>query len=189
MMDDKLLTCPFCGTDVPGGTAECPDCHENLTAWTRLRYSHAIDYNEALALAREGRLDDARARLALSLQAKEDFAPAHVLLAKISAQQGRWAEAQQSAQRASELLPDDVRTSELTQAIEQSAMEAHQREEERLAASGARSQDEHATGPAVFGPHWLGRYQRDIVQAFAVGVGLTTVMALLVSRLSGKHRD
>jgi len=183
MTDDKLLTCPFCGREILEGLVECPSCGENLAAWTRLRFSHAIDYNEALSLAREGRLDDARARLALSLQAKESFAPAHVLMAKINAQQGRWDEAQQSVQRARDLLPDDARTQELAEAIERSADEARQEERTGLVGAGALWRERGAGSP------WLGRYQRDIVQAFAVGVGLTTMMALLISRLAPRRRD
>ena len=113
MTTSNLLSCPFCSAEIAEGTIECPNCHENLAAWTRVRYAYAIDYNEALALAREGRLDEAEARLVQALKAKEAFAPAHVLLAKVNAQQERWAEAQQHVQRARELLPDDDRTQEL----------------------------------------------------------------------------
>ncbi len=189
MMDDRSLSCPFCGTDIHGGAAECPNCHENLAAWTRLRYNYAIDYNEALAMAREGRLDEARTRLALALQAKEDFGPAHVLMAKIHAQQERWADAQQSIQRACELLPDDPRALELADVISQSAMEAYRLETEGAPGLGFTARSERATGSAHLRQQWLGRYQQDIVRAFAVGVGLTTMMALLISRLSGRGEE
>jgi tetratricopeptide (TPR) repeat protein len=182
-MDEKTLICPYCGAQVPEGITECPNCHESLAAWTRLRYSHAIHYNEALALAREGRLDEAKVRLALALEDRESFAPAHVLLAKINAQQGRWAAAQQSAQRACELLPDDVRTRELADAIAQAADHSIPGE------AGVRAQPRLGSTTVAVGARWLSRYQRDIMQAFAVGVGLTTVMALLIARLSGSRRD
>ena len=78
---------------------------------------------------------------------------------------------------------------ELADAISQSAMEAYRLETEGAPGLGVTVRDERATGSASYGPQWLGRYQQDIVRAFAVGVGLTTVMAMLISRLSGRRPD
>jgi tetratricopeptide (TPR) repeat protein len=192
MTSNDSLTCPFCGAEISEGTIECPSCHENLAGWMRVRYAHAIDYNEALALAREGRLDEAKARLAYALRAKESFAPAHILLAKISAQEGRWADARRSAERARELLPENERTEELVAAIAAAAEGASpavdRPESEALPPSGQGEEHKHLSS-TLLGAHWLGRYQQDIVRAFAVGVGLTTMMALLISRLSGKRPE
>jgi len=87
-------------------------------------------------------------------------------------------------------LPDDERVRQLAGAIAAAAKAAPSEENRPEGQAGAqREKQGRAAGPAAFGPNWLGRYQQDIVRAFAVGVGLTTMMALLISRLSGRRSE
>lgn len=158
-MQDTPFSCPYCGGTVPESTAICPDCHEDLSALLRLEYSHAIYYNEALALAREGYLDDARARLTMALEREETFAPAHGLLAKVYAHQRQWARAEASAARARELDPENSAYRRLTDAIG-----------ERVTPTAATS-----TARARVTP------RREVSQAFKAGVGLATVAAVVLS--------
>jgi len=142
---------------VPETTAICPDCHEDLSALLRLEYSHAIYYNEALALARDGYLDDARARLIMALERTESFAPAHALLAKVYAHQRQWARAEASAARALELDPENPSIQRLVDAI------------------GERVTPTRGTARSRVAP------RREVSQAFKAGVGLATAAAVVLS--------
>ena len=158
-MPDTPFSCPYCGGAVPETTAICPDCNEDLSSLLRLEYSHAISYNEALALAREGYLDDARARLIMALEREESFAPAHALLAKVYAHQRQWARAEASAARARELDPENGAIRRLVDAIG-----------ERVTPTAGVS-----TARARVAP------RREVSQAFKAGVGLASAAAVLLS--------
>jgi len=159
-MADTPFSCPYCGGTVPETTAICPDCHEDLAALLRLEHSHAIYYNEALALAREGYLDDARARLIMALERNEAFAPAHALLAKVYAHQRQWARAEASAARARELDPENPAFRRLADAIG-----------DRVTPMAAGT----STARARVAP------RREVSQAFKAGVGLATAAAVVLS--------
>ena len=156
-MPNTPFLCPYCGGTVPETTAICPDCHEDLSALLRLEYSHAIYYNEALALARDGYLDDARARLIMALERTESFAPAHALLAKVYAHQRQWARAEASAARALELDPENPSIQRLVDAI------------------GERVTPTRGTARSRVAP------RREVSQAFKAGVGLATAAAVVLS--------
>lgn len=158
-MQDTPFSCPYCGGAVPEETAICPDCHEDLSSLLRLEYAHAIYYNEALALAREGHLDDARARLTMALERREMFAPAHGLLAKIYAHQRQWPRAEASAARALELAPEDPAIQRLVEAIS-----------ERVTPTAGLSAARARVAP-----------RREVSQAFKAGVGLATAAAVVLS--------
>jgi tetratricopeptide (TPR) repeat protein len=158
-MPDSPFTCPYCGGTVPETTAICPDCHEDLSALLRLEHSHAIYYNEALALAREGFLDDARARLTVALELHEAFAPAHALLAKVYAHQREWARAEASVARARELDPENPAIRRLAEAIA-----------DRVTPVAATSDARARVAP-----------RREVSQAFKAGLGLATAAAVVLS--------
>jgi len=108
-------------------------------------------------LAREGYLDDARARLIMALEGKETFAPAHALLAKVYVHQRQWARAEASAARALELDPDSPAIQRLAAAIG-----------ERVTPTGGTTRTRVAP-------------RREVSQAFKAGVGLATAAAVLLS--------
>lgn len=172
-MNHKMIDCPYCGGSVPEDTTICPDCQEDLSALARLEYGHAIYYNQALALAREGNLHEARDRLLLSLEARESFAPAHTLLAKVYARREEWPEAKASVARAMELSPDNEGVRELAREIDRAALGA-----EEGAAREARARTERV----------LAAHQREVVRAFGVGVGLMAFVGFILSRLLGGGR-
>jgi len=90
-----------------GESTVCPGCQEDLAALAHLEYADAIHYNQALALAKEGRPRDAKAELAESLVANSAFGPAYALLAKICARELDWANARINVKKALSLLPED----------------------------------------------------------------------------------
>jgi len=178
-MNEMTLTCPYCGGIVPEDTTICPDCHEDLSSLIHLESAHLVRYNEGLALAREGRLEEAKASLITALTHKESFAPAHVLLAKVYGRMERWPDARASIKRALELNPDDEKARTLAEEIKRAEEDAKARQEETT-----RSR-------RVSAERYLAACQRDVAKAFAFGVGLTTFVALLISWLGGgkKHQD
>ncbi|OGO05197.1 MAG: hypothetical protein A2Y73_04815 [Chloroflexi bacterium RBG_13_56_8] len=165
----QIVDCPYCGGSVPLDTTTiCPYCQEDLSALAHLEYIHAIHYNQALSLAREDKLDEARERLLLSLEVKENFAPSHILLAKIYARQRQWVEAKASIARAMELSPDNETVRELAREIE-------------LAAQRAGGMAAHETRERV--GQFLAAHQREVVRAFGVGIGLMAFIGIVLFRL------
>lgn len=178
-MKEQTLTCPYCGGTVPADTTICPDCQEDLSALIRLEYGAAIYYNQGLALAREDKLEEAADKLRLALELDADFRPGHLLLAKVEAQRKAWARAKAHAAKAVELAPDDVAAQELLAEIERAETMAVLGEQERRRAA------EQARQTAT--ERYWANYQRDLLRAFGAGVGLTGLLALIVSRLFKKH--
>jgi len=172
-MNELTLTCPYCGGMVPDNTTICPDCHEDLSSLIHLESAHLIRYNEGLALAREGRLEVAKASLIAALAHKESFAPTHVLLAKVYARQQCWPEARASVERALVLTPEDEQARLLAGEIKRAAQEAESTRQDAARTRRAGAERVLATS------------QRDVARAFAFGVGLATFIALLISWLSG----
>jgi monomeric isocitrate dehydrogenase len=115
------------------------------------------------------------------LAAREDFVPAHLLLAKVHAQLGRWAAAAESAARALALAPSDERAQALAQAIETAAQEsrATRLAEERQTAQTRRRSAEG----------YLAAYQRDTAAAFGLGALLAGVVVMLLTWLGGRNRS
>ncbi len=112
-MDTQTITCPYCGGSIAKDTAICPDCHENLSALVRLQHEHIIHYNQALSLARDGRLDAARDQAIAAVVHDPSFLNGHLLLAKICAASGDWPEAQARVARALELAPKNEQAKKL----------------------------------------------------------------------------
>jgi len=179
-MEEHPMTCPFCGGAVPAETTVCPDCHEDLAALVRLERGPLIYYTQALALARDGHYNQAREKLRFGLELCETFAPAHLLLAKINAQQECWAEAQAHARRALELAPDDVKAQEVATALDELARNAE--------VARAKQEQEAAQSRRAGVESYWARYQRDMAWAFGLGVGLTMLLGLIGSALKGKKQ-
>ena len=174
------MICPNCGGTVPEGMTVCPDCHEDLAALARLEYEAEIHYNEGLALAQDGKLDAACKKLITAVELEDAFAPAHVLLAKVYAQQGLWAEAEASVARALELLPEDRAVRKLATDIARSSLSDTKkvREQEQVALQTRRSKAEG----------YFAAYRRDMTSAFGLGIGLTTFLGLIISWIGKRRR-
>jgi tetratricopeptide (TPR) repeat protein len=154
-------------------------CLEDLAGLIHIENEHLIHYNTALALAREGRLDQADAELGLSLRIEPDFVPALVLGAKVSARQQRWDEAHAQVQRALALAPQDAATARLAEEIRQAVEHTEVRElQAEEAARQARRSNAEKT---------LAMYQRDLITAFAAGAGLIAVISWLFSGRRGRQ--
>ena len=175
-MSVRSIVCPNCGGRLVGDTTVCPDCQEDLSALARLEYEHAIRYNEALALAQAGDHSGARTRLYQSLAARESFVPALELLARIDARDGRWCEAQESISRALDLQPENGELLELAKDIGAAASEeaADRLRESRLRKERAK--------------HLFASYQRELAGSFLLGMGLVTLLAMLIGWLRGASK-
>jgi tetratricopeptide (TPR) repeat protein len=209
MTTDGILECPFCGGAVPQSVTICPSCLEDLSALIKLRSTHAIHYNEAITLAREGHYDLAQIRAELSISAKPEFAPAHLLLAKLLALQGEWEQASASAQRAAELMPDDERTRQVLEDIllgaEQSAAERAQITEQASETSVDDVPPAEPEAPPVdeetapvqadisstraAAVQQLAIYERDVTRAFGLGAAVMGGLAFVASLLFRRKRD
>lgn len=173
-MNASLMTCPYCGADVPQDTTVCPACHEDLSALARIEHAHEIHYNKALSLARQGELSEARDQALMALGFREDFVLAYVLLAKVYANQGAWEEAKESVAKALALSPEDERVVELAGRIRRRAAQQIASEEERTVRRRQRAE------------RLLEMYQRDVAGAFVTGLGLAAVVMTLLSWLFGR---
>lgn len=180
-MDESTFTCPYCGGSVPEDVTVCPDCQEDLSSLAHLRYGPAIFYNQALALARDGRLDEARTKLLMAIEQREDFAPAHVLLAKVYAQDSCWPLARASAARAQALRPDDPVIAELVDQLAQAEEAARARRETEQQALECERQ------ARVEG--YFATYKRDMLSAFGAGIGIASFLALILGRLLGGRKQ
>jgi tetratricopeptide (TPR) repeat protein len=181
MEQETLLTCPYCQAEVPPDLAICPECHEDLSALIRLRYGHAIDYNEALAAAREGDLDEAMIKARMALGARPDFVPAYVLLAKVHAKKDEWSKAQQVVRRALETAPGDEELrgfAEKLMALVEAERSTH--DERRRAAARARRKSAES---------YLTMYERDVKRAFALGAAAAALLVLLIVGIGGRGKD
>ena len=171
------MKCPYCEGVVEPGMTVCPDCHEDLSALVHLEQEHVIYYNQALALARDGHLGEARDKLLIAVAMSDSFVLAHRLLAKIYARQKDWPGARLHALRAAELAPQDRPTRELLDQI--ASLGEETRTVQKQSAAVRRRSAEGI----------LASYQRDVLGAFAVGAGLAAFGAFLLSLLgSGRRR-
>lgn len=180
-MSHSTIECPRCGNAVPDGETVCPVCQEDLSALLRLQSEHLRLYNEALALAREGHLEEAQARLLAALGWNEAFAPAYALLAKIQARLGRWEEAKASAQRAADLAPDDEAMAHLPALIQEAEREA-------VAAQTLREQESHKALISALSRDAT-RHRAELAVAFGAGLGLAALVGLGLRIFFGKARE
>ena len=180
MNSPSLLTCPYCGGDITAETSICPDCQEDLSSLIRLRYEHAIYYNEALAAAREEDYQRAAARAALAIERKSDFVPAYILLAKIHGRQAQWEEADRVVSRALEIAPGDADLRSFAEELMALSAAARQTNEQR-ASIKVHTRRESAES-------YLAMYERDVKRAFGLGVAVATILTLLVSWIGGRTK-
>lgn len=179
-MTEPMLLCPYCGGAVSHDTTICPDCTEDVAALAKLEYAHAIYYNEALVLAREGKPDEALAKLSTSIAVSDAFGPAHMLRAKILAQQGRWDQALSSAQTGAALMPDDEAAQDLALEVGRLAKETRV---DRL-----KSREGAARERRLNAEQYFAAYQRDVAAAFVLGIGFACLIALVISWIGGSKR-
>ncbi len=106
-MNQRTITCPFCASQVSGDSTICPGCQEDLAALAHLEYADMIHYNQALAMAKEGRLREAREELSEALTANHSFGSAFALLAKVNVHEGDWEHAKSNVKKALSLMPSD----------------------------------------------------------------------------------
>ncbi|MFH1086773.1 MAG: hypothetical protein V1772_13550 [Chloroflexota bacterium] len=172
------MICPNCSGNVPSDTTICPDCQENLAALVQLEQRAAIYHNQALELARQGELERARAMLLAAAESAPDSAPVQRLLAKVCARLGRWDEALQAAACLRQLAPDDEAA--LCDQVEAEARSAD--------TSSALARDQHAAARSRMRQRFAALYEHDVTAAFGLGVVLTALVALFLSRLRGRRR-
>jgi tetratricopeptide (TPR) repeat protein len=177
------LICPICGGRVPDDSTVCPDCHEDLAGLAGMERRHAILYNEALALARQDRLAEARDKLIAALTLEPGFCQGHALLAKVHAHRTEWPEAQARIEQALALAPDDAHLAALAEGIE---AEARQAEISRAEAAQPPEPPRAEGQNQVVQRRALAMYERDIAAAFALGLGLASTAALLASWVRGR---
>ena len=192
MSDQILLNCPYCGDGVPADSSVCPDCQEDLSSLIRLRYEHAIYYNEALAAAREAKYDRALVKAYLAIERKEDFAPAHILLAKVYGRRGEWDQADRVVSQALEIAPGDADLrsfAEELMALSAQAREAQRQEAEPPQPPPAEGLPGPSPSDGLRGQNasrYLTVYERDVKRAFGLGAAVATVLALFISWIGGK---
>lgn len=170
-MEQEPFRCPQCGQEIPSEAVICPHCSSDLSALARLQWEHAIHHNAALALAQQGELELARARLLLALERNEGFVPSHTLLAKVNARLGRWEEARQSARRAAEIAPDDEAVQALWPAIQRAEQEAVARERRR--------QEQLRRARAAVLERYIAQHQTELALAFGAGAGLVATVGVI----------
>jgi tetratricopeptide (TPR) repeat protein len=191
-MDSQETQCPYCGGHVPVDATVCPACYEDLSGLARLEFQPAIHYNQALALAREGHLEDARDKLIVSTTLDESFLPAHVLLAKVYARMENWPRANEAVVRALQLAPEDsgveydaVRS--LATRIDQLASEDQARRlREKARAADASNQNVASRDAGVTSALPV---TRDLARAFALGMAVMAVPGTLWRWIGGGGRE
>lgn len=132
---ETRITCPYCAGMVGPESTICPDCQEDLAALFRLEFGHAILYNQALALARNGAWLEARNKLLAALEMAPAYAPAHRLLTKVYVQAGDWEEAHRALVRGLEAAPGDAAMLEM-QPVVLRGVRHHERRYERRVERG-----------------------------------------------------
>lgn len=167
--------CPRCETVLPADTTLCPGCGEDLAGWLHLVYAHAIYYNEALALARQGERESARESLLMSLRLRPNYAPSLSLAARLAAQEGRWGEAREYTARAKALAPNDPDLDALFVAIDEAEAEG------QGAHDGGLQQVEREQPVAA--QHSLAGRERIVLQAALFGALLGGVLSEAARRL------
>ncbi len=187
MTSSPEVQCPYCGGHVPADVTVCPACYEDLSGLARLEFQPAIHYNQALALAREGHLEDARDKLIVSTTLDESFLPAHVLLAKIYARMENWPRANEAVVRALQLAPEDQDVRALATRIDQLATEDQARrlrEEAKAAEASQRDASGRGVGVSPALPA-----TRDLARAFALGVAATAALSTIWRWIGGGSRE
>jgi len=86
----ETINCPACGTNNPVDAVQCSGCQEDLVAVKELMDSAKTHYNEALALAHSGKLDEATGQIEAALTLFGHNSEYHNLLGTILAQKEQY---------------------------------------------------------------------------------------------------
>ncbi|MEW6237951.1 MAG: tetratricopeptide repeat protein [Candidatus Omnitrophota bacterium] len=100
------IYCPACGAANPLEAAVCESCGEDLAAVKSVIDTANTHYNEALALAHSGKLDEAIGQLEAALALSAQNAHYHNLLGTIYARKGLFSEAIRAWERCVALDPE-----------------------------------------------------------------------------------
>lgn len=134
------LICPDCGAANPVEAQVCEQCNADLSAVKSVIDSANSHYNEALALAHGGKLDEALGRLEAALALNTENPQYHNLLGTIQAQKGLYSEAMRAWERTLALDPEAekaFKNIEKARGMEAEAAEEERRRPLKLTAIGA----------------------------------------------------
>ncbi len=102
----ETIQCPACGTLNPLEKSVCQDCGEDLSTVKSVIDAANRHYNQALALAQSGRLDEAAGQLEAAIAMSSHNLNYYLLLGTVHAQNQRWDEAIETWERCLSLNPD-----------------------------------------------------------------------------------
>lgn len=100
------IICPECGASNPVEAQICQECNADLSAVKSVVDAANSHYNEALALAHSGKLDEAIGQLEAALALSSDNPQFHNLLGTIYGQKGLYSEAIRSWEQCIALDPE-----------------------------------------------------------------------------------
>lgn len=135
-----MILCPECGASNPLEAAACESCGADLSAVKSVLDTANEHYNEALALAHAGRLDEAIGQLEAALALNGQNPNYHNLLGTIYAQKGLFSEAIRAWERCLSLDSETEKAYnniEKARRMEEDAAEDRRRRPFLLAAIGA----------------------------------------------------
>ncbi|MGC9328306.1 MAG: tetratricopeptide repeat protein, partial [Candidatus Hinthialibacter sp.] len=101
-----IIQCPACGAINPIQADVCQECHEDLTTVKTMLDTANRHYNEALALAQSGNLDEAVGQAEAAIAMASHNPDYHLLLGTIHAQNENWDQALRAWERCLSLNPD-----------------------------------------------------------------------------------
>lgn len=100
------IQCPACGAINPIQAAACQECNEDLNTVRSVIDTANRHYNEALALAQGGRLDEAAGQVEAAIAMASHNLNYHLLLGTIYAQKEEWEEAIRAWERCLAISPE-----------------------------------------------------------------------------------
>ncbi len=136
----EQITCPSCGAENPVEAAVCESCGEDLSTVRSVIDTANKHYNEALALAHAGKLDEAIGQLEAALALNAENPQFHNLMGTMYARKGLYSEAIRAWERCLMLDPEMEKAHkniEKAQDMEAEAAEEQERRPFLLATIGA----------------------------------------------------
>ncbi|MBN2329994.1 MAG: tetratricopeptide repeat protein [Candidatus Omnitrophica bacterium] len=101
-----IIQCPACGAINPIQADVCQECNEDLNTVKTVLDTANRHYNEALALAQSGRLDEAVGQAEAAIAMSSHNPNYHLLLGTVHAQNENWDDAVQAWERCITLTPE-----------------------------------------------------------------------------------
>ncbi len=126
---DAIL-CPECGASNPVEAQVCEECNADLSAVKSIIDTANTHYNEALALAHNGKLDEALGQIEAALALSSENPQFHNLMGTIYAQKGLYTEAMRAWERCMALDPEfekAYKNMEKARHMEEEAVEEEER--------------------------------------------------------------